>query len=439
MALHLPTKYRCRAAAHCLSLCFACAFSSSLFPQHNEEEVLDALDGAATAVAPRVEGYYRQIHQHPELGKQEFETSKLVRKRLEELGFRQFVDVASLPTAVVAIMDTGRPGKTIALRSELDARPGTEDTGLPFSSTLPNRVHSCGHDAHAAILLGVAEVIKTHESLFAGRIVFLFQPAEETAGGADDIVRENLLSKLGVRSMLAQHSAPGLAVGKFQVSPGAMLAGSNNFTVDIKGKGGHAAAPHETDDVVTGTAAIVAEVSRFPARSLDVLRHPCVVSVTYVSGGDSEGLNVLPSQAQFCGTIRSFDPIDDPIAGSNSIRTLFLRTVNGVAAEHGVSVDIDIRKGPPPTVNDVALYETLLPELQHRLGAETIMPSERGMFSEDFAYYTAVVPCLYFSLGVHKDGLGGVPVHSEKFTIHPDALKQGVRLMSNAAQLLSRP
>src|SRR4029077_16525947 len=175
-----------------------------------------------------------------------FETSKLVRRRLEELGFTQFVDVASLPTAVVAMMDTGRPGKTIALRSELDARPGTEATGLPFSSTVPNRVHSCGHDAHAAILLGVAEVIKTNESLFAGRIVFVFQPAEETAGGADDIVRENVLSKLGVEAMLAQHSAPGLAVGKFQVSPGAIMAGSSYFTVDIKGKGGHAATPDQT-------------------------------------------------------------------------------------------------------------------------------------------------------------------------------------------------
>jgi amidohydrolase len=439
MASHLPTIYRRRAAAHCLSLCFACAFSSSLFPQQNENEVFQALEEAATAAAPRVEEYYRQIHQHPELGKQEFETSKLIRKRLEELGFKQFVAVASLPTAVVAILDTGRPGRTIALRSELDARPGTEHTGLPFSSSLPNRVHSCGHDAHAAILLGVAEVIKTHESLFAGRIVFLFQPAEETPGGADDIVRENVLSKLGVQSMLAQHSAPGLPVGKFQVSPGVTLAGSHNFTVNVNGTGGHAAAPHETDDVVTATAAIVAEVSRFPARSLDVVRHPCVVSVTYVSGGDSEALNVLPSQAQFCGTIRSFDPIDDPIAGSNSIRSLFLRTVNGVAAEHGVSVDIDIRKGPPPTVNDVALYESLLPGLQHRLGTETITPSERGMFSEDFAYYTAVVPCLYFSLGISKDGLGDIPVHSGKFTIHLDALKQGIRLMSNAAQLLSQP
>jgi metal-dependent amidase/aminoacylase/carboxypeptidase family protein len=164
-----------------------------------------------------------------------------------------------------------------------------------------------------------------------------------------------------------------------------------------------------------------------------------VVSVTYLSGGDSEALNVLPTQAQFCGTIRSFDPIEEPIAEGNSIQSLFLRTINGVAAEHGVAVDVDIRKGPPPTVNNVALYESLVPGLQHRFGTATITPSERGMFSEDFAYYTAVVPCLYFSLGVSKDGLGNVSVHSEKFTIHLDALKQGVSLLSNAAQLLTRP
>jgi amidohydrolase len=275
--------------------------------------------------------------------------------------------------------------------------------------------------------------------LFSGRIVFLFQPAEETAGGADDIVRENILNNLHVAAMLAQHSAPGLPVGKFQISPGPVLAGSSYFTVNVKGKGGHAAAPHETDDVLTGAAAMVTELTRLPARSLDVLRHPCVISVTYLNGGETNAVNVLPTDAAFRGTVRSFDSIDDPVAGTHSIRSLFLRTLDGIAAERGLSINVEIRQGPPPTVNNLALYDKLMPDLERRLGEGAITKGERGMFSEDFAYYTPVVPCLYFSLGVQKEGLGDEPVHSDKFTIHPDALRQGVRLLSNAAQLMTRP
>ncbi len=423
--------------ARAITLC-SCAFAACISAQQNENDTAVVLDQAAAAVAPSVEDSYHRIHQQPELGKKEFITSKLVRARLEQLGITQFVDVPSLPTAVVGLIDTGRPGKTVALRAELDARPGTEATGLPFASTIPDCMHSCGHDAHAAILLGAAEVIKKHLDLFSGRVVFLFQPAEETAGGADDVVRDKILSNLNVTTMVAQHSAPGLPVGKFQISPGAVLAGSSYFTVDVKGRGGHAATPHETDDVLTGATAMVTEIVRLPARSLDVLRHPCVISVTYLNSGETTALNVLPPSAQFRGTIRSFDALDDQIAGKESIRTLFMRTITGSAAERGLSATVDLHNGPPPTLNDSALYCSLVPLLAKRLGEEALSTGERGMFSEDFAYYTPVVPCLYFSLGIQKDGLGNESVHTNKFTIHPDALRYGVRLFVHAAQLLGR-
>ena len=385
-----------------------------------------------SAVMPKVREDFEAFHRHPELGKKELETSKRIRARLTGMGFKAFESVNGLPTAVIAVLDSGKPGPTIAFRAELDARKGDEATGLPYASKIrdPNLMHSCGHDAHAAILLGTAQVLVGQKATLSGRVVFVFQPAEETPGGADDIVADGVLKRLGVQAIFALHSAPGLPVGQVQLSPGPILAGSSYFTVKISGRGSHAAAPFEGDDVVAGAARLAVDLTTFPARHLDLIAHPAIVSVTNFQAGDGKSLNVLPTDAMFQGTIRSFDAIDAPIDGKDSLRAQLTSFLEREAKAHGYTMTLEIRNGPPPTVNHEALFRSVTANLEW---PTPIRAQLRGMFAEDFAFYTPQHPSLYFSLGVAKDNLGFEPVHTNRFSVHPDALAVGVRLFVKIA------
>lgn len=388
------------------------------------------LDPHVARAVPAVRSAYEAIHRHPELGLQEEQTAKLVETRLRALGFTTFVKAAKLPTAVIAVLDTGRPGRVRCLRAELDARPTQEKTGLPYRSAIDGRMHNCGHDAHTAILLGAAEVLMKQRAELTGKIVFLFQPAEEVAGGADDIVADGALDRLGVQAVYALHAAPGLPVGAFQLSPGPVLAGSNSLDVTVTGKGSHAAFPHEGDDVVIATAKIAAGLTTLPARKLDVVARPCVISVAYFNAGDPKSRNVLPTTASFGGTLRSYEDIDRRFEGQPSIRELAEGYVAAAAQAQQLKATVTLKKGSPPTLNDEALYDATLKELRAAWPAVKIEASRRGMAAEDFSYYTAKYPCLYFSWGIAKDEFGSEGVHTDKFTIHPDAFAYGIKLMA---------
>lgn len=329
---------------------------------------------------------------------------------------------------MIATFDTGKPGKTICLRAEMDARPQQEATGLPYASKIPGVMHSCGHDAHAAILLAVAQLLPSLKSQLRGKVVLLFQPAEETAGGADDIVASGVLTTLGVNAIFAQHSAPGLAVGNIQVSPGSVLAGSNYFSITLTGRESHAAAPFDGDDLATCTATLASELPTFFTRKIDMLAHPALVSITYLHAGDEKATNVLPKESVIKGTIRSFDDLDAPVQGATTLRSLLADYVTATAGRCGASATANFRKAAPPTVNDAALYDHLVPTLR-ALWATPVGAQPRGMFAEDFAYYTPVIPSLYFSLGIQKGTLGTQPVHTTTFTVHPDALTEGIKLL----------
>jgi amidohydrolase len=397
----------------------------------------------AADVAPvmdEVRADFEEFHRHPELGKQEIETSRRVRARLRAVGFTRFEDIPALPTAVVAVLDTGRPGPTIALRSELDARPGDETTGLPYASTVKGVMHSCGHDAHAAILLGAARVLFARRSALRGRVVFVFQPAEETPGGADDIVADGVLDRLHVKAIFALHSAPGLAVGKVELTAGPVLAGSTYFTGHVHGAGSHAAAPFEGDDVVASAARIVDRLVDLPARHLDGIAHPAVISVTALAAGDVKAANVLPTDAELRGTVRSFDDLEKTAvtAAGATLEGLIASQVSGWATALHVTATLEWRRGSPPTVNDPALAARLTPALRDAWGKGDLGEQPRAMFSEDFAFYTSGRPALYVSLGVAKGDLGKQPVHTNAFSVHPDALEAGVRWTALVADVALR-
>ena len=390
------------------------------------------------AVYDTTEAAYEQFHRHPELGLKEYETCAYLKDALVEMGVSELIELPDLPTAVIAVWDTGRPGPTIALRAEMDARPTQEPSDHSPCSEIPGVMHNCGHDIHASILLGVVKAIAEDDSAFRGKLVYVFQPAEEVKGGADDIVASEILETLGVQAMFAQHVAPGLPVGKWQVTPGAVMAGSNYFTITIKGEGSHAADPSSGSDVPLIAARLVDALSSIPARSIDLLSYPLVISVTKIEAGKSSALNVLGSEAVIAGTIRAFYDLDEPVKKTGaSVREWLQQLMDGMALSYGVEIDFNLRKATPPTLNDLNLAEVILPRLQASMPDAVEVTTDRGMFSEDFAYYTPHHACLYFSLGIMKDGLGNGGLHTEAFDMHPDALKSGLEFMWQLANIAS--
>lgn len=389
-------------------------------------------------VSPSVNQTYRQIHEHPELGKRENATHDLLIAALKRIGYTSFVQSARVPTAVIAVLDTKRPGPTIALRAEMDARPDSEPASHNPRSLVAGVMHSCGHDAHAAMLLGAADVLWRNQNSLSGKIVILFQPAEEVAGGADDIVNEGILTTLGVQAVFAQHAVPRMPVGTASISPGPALAGSNSFTLTVHGKESHAAQPSDGSDVPGALATLVRGLIDLPARRLDISNRPAIISVSYMHVGDTTALTTLQSTGIARGTIRAFENVDPTPASDTSIKAIITEFLQGFAPGLRVTTEFTLRRGSPVTTNDQALFDKTVAALRNSWPGIVNTAPYRGMFSEDFSYYTQAVPSLYFGIGVAKDGLGMVGVHSAEFTVHPAALDEGVRLMVLVAQIATK-
>jgi amidohydrolase len=407
------------------------AFLQALVPVGLCQTAPAWLNDEVKRVTPQVIADYKQIHEHPELGKEEVNTAALVRSEMERLGFSVFVPEPTLKTAVIAVLDSGKPGAVVVLRSELDARPGTERVEVDYKSQDPEKMHSCGHDAHTAILLATADILVRHKAELKGKYVFLFQPAEETPGGADDIVNDKILEQLHANMIFAQHVTPGLPVGTMQVTPGPIMASSIYFTIRVHGSGSHAASPELGSDVIRVAAEVADGLSNFPARHFNVLDEPVVISITHFEAGQKNALNKIPEDAAFEGTIRSFVP-----TGSTEAKKLFMRLeeyLSGMAAANHVSITPDWRSGSPVSINDPELYERLVPRLSKAWSGKLLTEGEKSMYSEDFAYYTKSFPSLYFSLGI-SDGLRGThDVHTDEFDISLEALPAGVRFLVTLA------
>lgn len=376
---------------------------------------------------------YKTIHAYPELGKEEHKTSKLIKNELLRMGYTEFFTVPNLPTCVMTVLDSGREGPSVVFRADIDARPGKENTGLAYSSKIDSVHHSCGHDAHTAILLGTAKLLYEQKKQLNGKMYFLFQPAEETKGGADDIVNSGLLKKLEIDYMYALHAVSHVPVGNVTVSPGYIMAGSNYFTVEIEGKSSHAATPHLGSNVPVLTSKVIETITAIPATRIDVSSRPSVISVTYIESGKEKASNIIPSRSVIKGTIRAYEPIDVAFKNQPSIKEILTKEINSLCSIQDAAVKIEIIKGSPPTHNNVKVFNSIIPKLS-RVFSGTIDTSPfKGMFSEDFAYYTESVPCLYFGLGVAKNKLGYANVHTSEFSVHPDAFIYGIELFSRIA------
>jgi len=407
-----------------------------VFAPQARAQITDAdIDARIAAVMPRVIAWRRDIHQHPELGNREVRTSALIAAELRRLHMDVRTGVAV--TGVIGVLHGGLPGPVVALRSEMDALPVQEDTGLPFASHVQAEynghtvfvAHACGHDMHMAMLLGAANVLASMRDQLPGTVVFIFQPAEEGApdgetGGADRLVAEHGLENPGPSVIFGLHVVPGLP-GTIFYRPQGFMAAADEIHIDLHGKQTHGAWPWLGVDTISLSSAIVSELNTVAARTVDVTRTPTVLSITAINGGNR--WNIIPKDVAMLGTLRTFDA-DQRTAIQHRIE----QTVQNLAASYGATADVHFISHGPVTYNDPALAAWALPALQEATGGADKVDAAHAqvMVSEDFSYYQQHIPGLFVHLGASADGVDpatSAPNHSPAFNPNEAILPLGVR------------
>ena len=397
--------------------------------------VPDASDVArrVAAIEPQVILWRRDFHQHPELSNREVRTARIVAEQLRSFGLEVRTGVAH--TGVIGVLRGARPGRTIALRADMDALPVEEKTVLPFSSRARGEyqgkdvpvMHACGHDAHVAMLLGAAQVLAQLRSQIAGNVVFVFQPAEEGApegeqGGAPLILAEKGLADPAPDAIFGIHVWPGTA-GHLYYRAGGALAANDTFHIVVAGKQTHGAQPWNGIDPITVGAEIVQGLNAIVARQLDVTRGPSVITVSMFHGGVRT--NIIPEQVELAGTLRTLDP-----QNREEAQRRIVLTATRIAESAGATAAVDIRKGNPVTWNDPALTQATVPSLQRAAGEQNVEAAPLITASEDFAAYEQAIPGVFYLLGINADGVAArdaAPNHSPNFFVNEAALATGVR------------
>jgi amidohydrolase len=375
---------------------------------------------------PAVIAWRRHLHSHPELSFQEHQTARYISAALADLGLAPTSPTA---TSVVADIDGARPGRTIAVRADIDALPIIEDTGLPFASQNSGVMHACGHDGHAAVLLGVAAVLSASRAELPGRVRLIFQHAEECSPhGAPELIDAGVLD--GVEAIIGQHLFPALPLGVVGVSRGLMMASSDRFEISFAGHGAHGGMPHEGRDPVAAAAELVQAVQRLVACEIDP-RQPAIASITLIRAG--EALNVIPATAVVGGSLRAFDR-----GIRTQLRERIAELCEQVAATHRMGAHVAFDRGLPPLVNTGAITEVIKHiVVDADMDLRTVEPITA---SEDFACYLERVPGAYMLIGARPSGVSEpFPHHHPRFDIHEDALVIATTVLAETAASLADP
>ncbi len=387
---------------------------------------LNDIRDAVRALAPRTVEWRRDFHRHPEVAFHETRTSSVVARALTEMG----CDVRPMAgTGMRADITGAGPGRTVALRSDMDALPVTEADGKACVSETPGACHACGHDAHMATLLTAAKVLSDRRASWRGRVALLFQPAEELhPGGAAPMIADGALD--GVDAIFGLHYWQPLPSGKVGMVKGAMMAASDRIRIHVTGKGGHAALPHLSADPVLAASQIVVALQSVVSRNVDPLKS-AVVSICEINGGTVD--NVIPPDVTLVGTARSFDP---------GVRDLLAKRIvevaTNTAAAYGASAAVAYERGYPPVVNDAGMVDFAAGVVARALGADRLYPLAPVMGGEDFALYLEKVPGAFMFFG-SGDGMP-FPHHHPSFDIDERVLPDGALLMTALAlDYLGRP
>ncbi|MDQ0058632.1 amidohydrolase [Paenibacillus harenae] len=359
---------------------------------------------AAEALQDRLIAIRRQIHENPELSHEEFETTGAIKSWLNEAGIR-IVDYG-LMTGVIAEVGGLRGGPIVAVRADIDALPIQEETGLPFASKAPGKMHACGHDFHAAAILGTAFLLKEREAELEGTVRFLFQPAEEKAKGARQLIRNGALA--GVDAVFGLHNKPDLPVGTIGIKGGPLMAAADGFVVEVEGRGSHAAVPEAGLDPIVTAAHMITALQSIVSRNVSAL-DSAVVSVTRLNAGTA--WNIIPDKAVFDGTLRTFS---DEVR--SVVRERFEQVVQGVAAAFATKASVKWIEGPPAVRNDQSWADTAL-HAAEKLGYRVVAPTPSPA-GEDFAFYLKETDGLFVFLGTS----GPQEWHHPAFDLDEDAL-----------------
>ncbi|UCI06610.1 amidohydrolase [Mesorhizobium sp. B1-1-8] len=376
------------------------------------------------AIIAEAIGWRRHIHANPELGFAEHETAAFVAAKLKEFGLAVHTDVSA--TAVVATLTKGSGSKAIALRAELDALPIKEATGVDYASRKDGVMHACGHDGHAAVLLGAAKLLAGSES-FNGTVVFVFQPAEEVLGGGRKLIEDGLIERFPVDQVFALHNWPGLPEGHIGVKPGPQMAAVDDFEIIFRGSGCHAAMPHLGDDPLLAAASFVTAIQRLVSRSVDPLS-PGVLSVTEIHGGRFN--NFVPGEVKVEGTCRFYER-----ALSDHCAAEIERVAEACALMHGGRAELTYKRGYPPVVNPAQGAALAALAGADTVGAERVLTEfQPSMGCEDFAFLLqGVGDGAYVWIGAGDVG-PGAGLHGDRFVFNDAIVPIGIRFFVNTVQ-----
>ncbi|NDG39219.1 MAG: amidohydrolase [Betaproteobacteria bacterium] len=400
------------------------------------------IDSAAQALQAQIVDWRRDFHQHPELGNREFRTSAIVAEHLRKLGFDE-VRTEVAHTGVVGLLKGGLPGPVVALRADMDALPVAEEVDLPFASKVRTDwngeqvgvMHACGHDAHTAILMGVAEVLAGLRAGLRGSVKFIFQPAEEMPpegedGGAKMMVEQGAMDNPRPAAIFGLHVTSRLPLGVIGYRPGPAMASADNLKITIHGRQTHGAMPWYGVDPIVTAAQVVIGLQTVVSRQIDLTQEPAVVTIGAIKGGLRE--NIIPDSVEMRGTIRTFS---EDMRDDIHERVTYLAEAISRGSRAGCTVCI--KKNYPVTVNDPVLTETMLPTLRRVVGADQLHLIPKVMGSEDFSFFQRVVPGLFFFVGVTPGGAAelakAAPNHSPRFFVDEGCLLPGVRALAQLA------
>jgi amidohydrolase len=415
------------------------AFAAAAGPPSRDARV----DAAVLRVAPEAVEIRHRLHQNPELGNREEKTAALVAERLRGLGLEVRTGIAH--TGVVAMLKGGKPGPFVAVRADMDALPVTEDTPLPFKSTVRATylgqevgvAHACGHDIHVAVQLGVAAVLASMKDQVPGTVQFIFQPAEEgpppgEEGGAQLMLKEGLWREAKPSAVFGLHVNAQSEVGQIKYTPGPSMAAADSFRIVVKGTPAHGARPELAVDPIVVAAQAVMALQTIRSRNVRPL-DPAVITVGMIRGGQRQ--NIIPEEVEMRGTVRTFDgKVQDLV--ERRMREI----LDGITRSAGATYVLEYERGYPVLVNHRALTSATLPSLARAVGEKNLVLDEPRTGAEDFSYFAGQTPGFFYFLGGVKPGTSSGDHHTPTFLVDDAAIPVGMRAMSYVLlDYLARP
>jgi len=395
------------------------------------------IDSRTDEIYDQVVQWRRHFHQYPELSNREFKTAAKIAEFLESLGLEVQTGIAH--TGVVGILRGGKPGPVVGLRADMDALPVRERVDLPFASEVVGEymgrevpvMHACGHDAHMAMLMGVAQILTEKKEELPGTVKFIFQPAEEGTppgeeGGAELMVKEGVLKNPDVEVIFAQHITAMSPSGRIGTRPGSFKAASDTFKIEVRGKQTHGSTPWTGVDPIVVSAQIINGLQTIVSRNAELTKEPAVLTVGTINAGSRH--NIIPESAEMTGTIRTLDP-----GMRDLIHQDIHRVATGIAESMRAEAIVEITPGYLMTYNDPDLAAKMIPTLQEVAGDENFHIMTPVMGAEDFSFFQQEIPGLYYFLGAMPDGIDPAdapPLHTPEFRIKEEAMKTGVRAMA---------